>query len=107
MNKTTHVTPVGGNVFLDLGFEPQEAAALHAESQRVISEKVAIKQRLMQEVATWVEEQELRQIDAAHILGITRPRVSDVMQRKTPKFTIDALVDMLARIGKRVELSVV
>ena len=40
------------------------------------------------------------------ILGVTRPRVSDVMNKKTVKFTIDALVDMLARTGKHVQLSV-
>jgi hypothetical protein len=34
--KSMHITPVGGNVFADLGFEPLEAAALKAESQRII-----------------------------------------------------------------------
>lgn len=48
----------------------------------------------------------LKQADAAQIPGMTRPRVSDVINRKTPKFTIDALVDMLARTGKRVEFSI-
>jgi len=41
--ESTHVTPVGGNVFADLGFEPKEAAALQAESQRIIREKLVIK----------------------------------------------------------------
>ena len=45
--KSMHITPVGGNVFADLGFEPEEAAALKAESQRIISEKLAIKDSLM------------------------------------------------------------
>jgi hypothetical protein len=35
---TTHITPVGGNIFLDLGFEPEEAAALLAESREIISD---------------------------------------------------------------------
>lgn len=26
--KSMHITPVGGNVFADLGFEPKEAAEL-------------------------------------------------------------------------------
>jgi len=37
--KSMHITPVGGNVFADLGFEPEEAAALQSESKRIISEK--------------------------------------------------------------------
>ena len=46
------------------------------------------------------------QSEAAEILGVTRPRVSDVINKKAIKFTIDALVDMVARTGKHVRLSV-
>ncbi len=104
--KSSHITPVGGNVFADLGFEPKEAAALQAESKRIISEKLAIKESLMDELAIWIGEKKLKQADAAQILGVTRPRVSDVINKKSVKFTIDALVDMLARTGKHVQLSV-
>ncbi len=104
--KSMHITPVGGNVFADLGFEPEEAAALQAESKRIISEKPAIKEFLMTELAGWIDEKKLKQADAAQILGVTRPRVSDVINKKSIKFTIDALVDMLARTGKHVQLSV-
>jgi predicted XRE-type DNA-binding protein len=104
--KSMHITPVGGNVFADLGFEPEEAAALKTESQRIISEKLAIKEALMTELAMWIDKNKLKQADAAHILGVTRPRVSDVVHKKSIKFTIDALVDMLARTGRRVQLSV-
>jgi len=105
-NKSAHVTPVGGNVFADLGFDAQEAAALKAQSQRIISEKLAIKESLMTELAGWIEVKQLKQSEAAEILGVTRPRVSDLVNKKTIKFTIDALVDMLARTGKHVRLSV-
>lgn len=46
--KSAHITPVGSNVFADLGFEPKEAAMLKAESQRIIAGKLAIKERLAQ-----------------------------------------------------------
>ena len=104
--KSMHITPVGGNVFADLGFEPEKAAALKAESQRIISEKLAIKVSLMAELAAWIKTKKLKQAEAAEILGVTRPRVSDVINKKAIKFTIDALVDMLARTGKQVHFSV-
>ncbi len=104
--KSAHITPVGGNVFADLGFGPEEAAALQAESKRIISEKLAIKESLMTELAEWIDERKLKQAEAAEILGVSRPRVSDVINKKSIKFTIDALVDMLARAGKHVQLSV-
>ncbi len=77
-----------------------------SESNKIISEKLAIKESLMTELAVWIEEKDLKQADAAQILGVTRPRVSDVINKKSIKFTIDSLVDMLARTGKHVQLSV-
>jgi len=102
----THVTPVGGNVFADLGFEIDEAAKLLAETDAAISEKLAIKDSLMSEIAGWIETNNLKQVEAAVILGVTRPRVSDIINKKALKFTIDALVDLLARTGKHVQFSV-
>lgn len=59
---STHITPVGGNVFADLGFEPAEAAALKTESQRIIWEKLAIKDSLMTELAGGVEAKKLNEV---------------------------------------------
>lgn len=103
---SAHITPAGGNIFADLGFAPQEAAALQAQSRRIISDKIAIKEQLMAELALWIATENLKQADAAQILGVSRPRVSDVINKKTPKFTIDALVDMLARAGRRVQFQI-
>jgi predicted XRE-type DNA-binding protein len=101
-----HTTPADGNVFLDLGFEPEEAAKMLAEAERQYAEKLALKKQLMTEISVWIGEKRLKQAEAAEILGVTRPRVSDVIHKKYIKFTIDALVDMLARAGKQVMLSV-
>lgn len=103
---TMHMTAVGGNIYSDLDFSPEEAAALKERSQKIISEKLAIKESLMAEIDAWIINTQITQADAAKVLCVTRPRVSDVVHRKTAKFTIDALVDMLARVGKHVSLSV-
>lgn len=99
-----HTTEAGGNVFADLGFESAEAEQLKAESKRRI--KADLKVQLMNEVATAIREQHMKQEEAAKLLNVTRPRVSDVMTGKASKFTIDALVDMLQKLGKAVRLKV-
>jgi predicted XRE-type DNA-binding protein len=104
--KTMHVTPVGGNIFADLGFAPEEAAALHADSQRLIAEKRALKVQLMSEISGWIDAKHLKQGEAAEILGVNRLQVSDIINRKSIKFSIDSLVEMVARTGKQVMLSV-
>jgi len=101
-----HVTRGSGNVFLDLGFPQDEAAALLADSNRIIAEKLAIKEALMTELSQWIDEKKLKQADAAQILGVTRPRVSDVIHKKSVKFSVDSLIDMLARTGRHVHVSV-
>ncbi|MDD2685575.1 MAG: hypothetical protein PHY62_05410 [Gallionella sp.] len=70
----THITPVGGNIFADLGFEPEEATRLLAETDQIISEKLAIKESLMAELAVWIDANKLKQAEAAEIIGVTRPR---------------------------------
>lgn len=104
--KTRHVTRAGGNIFADLGFEPAEAVALKAKSQGEIERTKAMKEVLMVEIATWMKEGGLKQEKAAQILHVSRPRVSDVVNKKTEKFTIDALVGMVITIGKKVKLVV-
>ncbi|WP_348695619.1 helix-turn-helix transcriptional regulator [Duganella fentianensis] len=101
----THVTPADGNVFADLGFEAAEASKLLAETDAAIFAKLSIKHSLMTELAEWMQEKNLQQVDAAAILGIPPPRVSDLINRKSAKFTIEALIDMLARTGKQVQVS--
>lgn len=101
-----HVTLPGDNIFLELGFTPQEAKQLLAASDQQINDLTQLKNQLMGELAAWIEEHDLKQADAARILQVSRPRVSDVVNRKTSKFTIDTLVDMLGRVGKPVRLAV-
>lgn len=92
--KITHITPPNGNIFEDLGFEAQEAS------------KLKIKAQLMCQISEWIKKEQLKQEEASQLLHVTRPRVSDVLRGKSGKFTIDALVDMLERIGKHVTVQV-
>ena len=101
-----HVTAPGANLFLDLGFEPQEAMRLQAISRQQIDAARGLKEQLMNEIACWIQQNDLKQAQAAEILMVSRPRVSDVVNLKTSKFTIDSLVEMLARAGKPVRLAV-
>ncbi|MGB4246921.1 MAG: XRE family transcriptional regulator [Pseudohongiellaceae bacterium] len=104
--KINHTTPAGTNIFLELGFDPEEAKHLHAASQREIRISLAMKEQLMQAIADWIVEKNLKQADAAAILMVSRPRVSDLVNRKMNLFTIDTLVGMLSRIGKQVDLTI-
>ena len=101
-----HVTKPGTNLFLELGFSPAEAKHLHAASRKQIKTSRLLKQQLMAELSNWIAEHHLRQADAAEILMVSRPRVSDVVNKKTETFTIDTLVEMLNRVGKPVRLSI-
>ena len=66
----------------------------------------AIKQQLMSEIHQWIESSGLRQIDAAQILKITRPRVSDLVNGKIDKFSVDALIKLLERTGHQVMIAI-
>ncbi len=104
--QSRHRTEASGNVFSDLGFPGEEAERLLRETDAQIAESIRIKRQLMDEIASWIEAESVTQSAAARVLQVTRPRVSDVVNHKVQKFTIDALVVMLSRIGKQVQLAV-
>ena len=104
--KIQHVTPADANIFSELGFSGEEAEQLFLDAEREVEQLIALKQQLMQEIAVWIDEHKLKQADAALKLNISRPRVSDVVNHKTNKFTLDALVMMLVRLGKTVTLQI-
>lgn len=88
------ITPSSGNVFLDLGYSPEEA------------ENLKVRSSLMTGIRLIVEGKQLRQAEAAELFGVTQPRISDLMRGKIDLFSIDALVNMLARAGHHVEVSI-
>jgi predicted XRE-type DNA-binding protein len=81
-----------GNVFRDLGFSPKEAEILRLRAE------------LMAELKHLIESRELTQRSAAKLLGVTQPRISDLVRGKIDMFSIETLIDMLARAGVRVRL---
>jgi predicted XRE-type DNA-binding protein len=61
---------------------------------------------LIREIRTKVEAEGWNQTEIANQLGISQPRVSDLLSGKLSKFSLDALVNMLAGLGGVIELKV-
>jgi len=93
MRKKT--TKSSGNVFVDLGFDPAEAAVLQMRAN------------LMSDLRLYIEKNELTQAAAAERLGIAQSRVSDLVRGKWDKFSLEMLITLETRLGRtvRVELA--
>jgi predicted XRE-type DNA-binding protein len=61
---------------------------------------------LMMAISSYITQQGWSQAEAATTLGVTQPRISDLMRGKVQLFSIDTLVNMLAGAGFRVEMNV-
>jgi predicted XRE-type DNA-binding protein len=88
------VTHSSGNVFEDLGFAREEA------------ENLKVRATLMRSLKRLIDDSGMTQAMAAEALGVTQPRVSDLLRGKIELFSIDTLVTMLALAGQQVEVSV-
>jgi predicted XRE-type DNA-binding protein len=64
-----------------------------------------IKNRLMMDIESCIKKQGMTQKQAAKKMGVTQPRISDLVRGKINRFTIDMLVNMLARLGKHVDVT--
>jgi predicted XRE-type DNA-binding protein len=104
--KSRHVTPADGNVFADLGFSPKEAKALLKNADARIAKAQRLKEEAATAIAQWIQAKKLTQVAASEILDVSRPRVSDLVNLKLGRFSLDTLVAMLLRTGKKVDLVV-
>lgn len=87
------MTRGSGNVFSDLGFGRHEA------------EHLRIRSDLMIKLTRLIQARGLTQVQAAALLGVSQPRVSDLTRGKIDRFSIDTLVAMLGHAGVSVRFT--
>ena len=83
-----------GNIFLDLGFPPPEAAVMLLRAQ------------LAEALRVWMERDKLTQARAAKLLKIGQPRVSEIARGKVELLSLDYLVRLCAKAGIPVAMRV-
>ncbi|HEY9784848.1 MAG TPA: helix-turn-helix transcriptional regulator [Candidatus Obscuribacterales bacterium] len=93
-NKHTPIEEGSGNVYVDLGFSEGEAVNLLVRSE------------LTQKIQEIIKENRWTQEEAAKLLGVSQPRISDLMNRRIEKFTVDMLMKWLCKLGKEVTVFV-
>ena len=86
------LTRSSGNVFVDLGFSPEEAEHLLVRSDLMIY--------LQKEITS----RGLNGAQAAKTLRVPLSRFRDLLRGRVDLFTTDALIDMLARLDVHVRL---
>ena len=85
---------VTNNIFRQLGFAEEEAEVFKLWAM------------LMVELEKHIREKGLTQKKAAERLGVTQPRISDLMRGKIDLFSVDTLIGMLTHAGLKVEVRV-
>ena len=86
------VVKSSGNVFIDLGYPPDEAAILQMRAD------------LMADLRKFIKTKRLTQAKAAKILGVSQSRVSDLMRGKWEKFSLEMLITLATKAGMHVTL---
>ena len=71
---------------------PEEAANLRVRSE------------LMDKITALIEENGWTQVEAAGRCGVTQPRISDLLRGRISRFSLDALVNIAAALGRRVHV---
>jgi predicted XRE-type DNA-binding protein len=82
------------NVWDALEDSPEDAATMTMRSN------------VMAVITTTVEHWNITQAQAARRLGITQPRLNDLLKRKISKFSLDTLLTLATRAGLKVRIDV-
>ena len=89
---TGTVVQSSGNVFIDLGYPPDEAAILQMRAD------------LMADLRKLIKTRKLTQVRAAELMGVSQSRVSDLIRGKWEKFSLEMLITLATRAGMHVTL---
>ncbi len=87
-----HIVKSSGNVFIDLGFPPEEAAILQMRSE------------VMADLRRFIKNKKLTQADAAKIFSVSQSRVSDLIRNKWEKFSLEMLIALATKAGIHISL---
>ncbi|WP_345777294.1 helix-turn-helix domain-containing protein [Xanthomonas euvesicatoria] len=71
------------------------------------TESMKLRSALMAALKEHISRTHLSQSQAAQVFGVTQPRISDLTRGKVDVFGLDALVNMAATAGLRVEMQVI
>lgn len=90
MTAKNNFTESSGNVFADLGIkEPEEMKA---------------KARIAYHISQIITHRHLTQKEAAGQLGLTQPKVSNIMAGRLAGFSLEKLISLMMRLNRDVEI---
>ena len=92
MKDQTTVHDSSGNIFQDMGMRDAEERLAKAELARLIRKSL--------------DARDLTQVQAAELLGITQPDVSDLVRGKLARFSINRLEKFLNRLDLEIRIQV-
>lgn len=81
------------NVWDAIADTPEEAANLTLRAQ------------LMDEIEAIIEHNGWTQAEAAKRCGVSQPRINDLLRGRIARFSLDALVNIAAALGRKVRVS--
>ena len=70
------------------------------------AENMKLRSHLMMSLEQHIRARKWTQKEAARLLNVTQPRISDLLNGKINLFSLDTLVNMLVTAGLRVEMRV-
>ena len=65
-----------------------------------------LRTQLMREIEAILQAGNMAQLEVSTLFGVSPPRVSDLLQGRPDKFTLDTLIIWLSKLGWRVDLVV-
>ncbi len=87
-----HVTPPNANIFADTGLPN--------------ADELFVKAELVRSIINHIEQRKLTQSEAANIMGIDQPKVSNLLRGKLSGFSIDRLFRFLTLLDLDVQIVV-
>ena len=91
-NEMVKLERSSGNVYADLGFKDPD--------------RLLVKAELVAAIASTIAKRRLEQAEAAALVGLTPPKLSNMLRGHFKRVTENSLIDCLTRLGRDVQIVV-
>ena len=76
------------------------------ENSPAEAENMKLRAKLMSAIIDYIGREGLSQAQAAKLMAVTQPRISDLVRGKIDLFSLDTLVNMLSTAGLHIDLKI-
>ena len=106
MNKECLTAGKHANIFVAMGFTPEEAQEQILVAERQVQAQRQLQSQMLTGIARWIKRKGLNRPQAANALGISAYRLGKLLKGDVTGYSMSGLTELLLRTGDQTAVTI-